>query len=205
MLHIYCSNTLADLAPGTSGRPVPGYELRLVDEHGLDVTPGEAGDLMVRGDSCAAYYWHQRDKTRYSMRGEWFHTGDRYLVDGNGHYVYQGRSDDMIKVGGLWVSPADVEGCLVRHQAVSEAAVIGVQVEDVSRIKAFVICAAGAPADPDALADELRAWCKGNLRRYEYPHVVEFVEDLPRTPTGKVQRYKLREAEAVQATLAGTG
>jgi benzoate-CoA ligase family protein len=205
MLHIYCSNTLADLAPGTSGRPVPGYELRLVDEHGLEVAPGEPGDLMVRGESCAAYYWHQREKTRFSMRGEWFHTGDRYLVDGDGHYVYQGRSDDMIKVGGLWVSPADVEGCLVRHAAVSEAAVIGVQVEDVSRIKAFVICASGVPADPESLADELRAWCKGHLRRYEYPHVLEFVEDLPRTPTGKVQRYKLREAEAVQATLAGTG
>jgi benzoate-CoA ligase family protein len=205
MLHIYCSNTLADLAPGTSGRPVPGYELRLVDEHGLDVAAGEAGDLMVRGESCAAYYWHQREKTRSSMRGEWFHTGDRYLVDGDGHYVYQGRSDDMIKVGGLWVSPADVEGCLVRHDAVSEAAVIGVQVEDVSRIKAFVICGSGAPADPESLADELRVWCKGNLRRYEYPHVIEFVEDLPRTPTGKVQRYKLREAEAVQATLAGAG
>jgi benzoate-CoA ligase family protein len=203
MLHIYCSNTLSDLAPGTSGRPVPGYELRLVNEQGLDVGAGEAGDLMVRGDSCAAYYWHQRAKTRFSMRGEWFHTGDRYVIDGDGHFVYQGRSDDMIKVGGLWVSPADVEGCLVRHPAVSEAAVIGVQVEDISRIKAFVICASGAPPDPDALADELRAWCKGNLRRYEYPHVVEFVEDLPRTPTGKVQRYKLREAEAVQATLSG--
>ncbi|MGN6870713.1 MAG: benzoate-CoA ligase family protein [Solirubrobacteraceae bacterium] len=205
MLHIYCSNTLEDLAPGTSGRPVPGYSLRLVDEHGLDVAAGEAGDLMVRGESCAAYYWHQREKTRYCMRGDWFHTGDRYLVDEDGRYVYQGRSDDMIKVGGLWVSPADVEGCLVRHEAVSEAAVIGVHVEDVSRIKAFVICASGAPPDPDALADELRQWCKGNLRRYEYPHVVEFVEDLPRTPTGKVQRYKLREAEAVQATLAGAG
>jgi benzoate-CoA ligase len=205
MLHIYCSNTLDDLAPGTSGRPVPGYELRLVDEHGLEVAPGTPGDLMVRGDSAAAYYWHQRAKTRFSMRGEWFHSGDRYIVDGDGHYVYQGRSDDMIKVGGLWVSPADVEGCLVRHPAVSEAAVIGVRVDDVSRIKAFVICAPGAPADPDALADELREWCKGNLRRYEYPHVVTFVEDLPRTPTGKVQRYKLREAEEVQATLAGTG
>jgi benzoate-CoA ligase len=204
MLHIYCSNTLDDLTPGTSGRPVPGYELRLVDEHGIEVAPGEPGDLLVRGDSCAAYYWHQRAKTRFSMRGEWFHTGDRYIVDADGHYIYQGRSDDMIKVGGLWVSPADVEGCLVRHPAVSEAAVIGVRVEDVSRIKAFVICAE-PPDDPDALAEQLRQWCKGNLRRYEYPHVVEFVEDLPRTPTGKVQRYKLREAEEVQATLAGTG
>jgi len=202
MLHIYCSNTLSDLAPGTSGRPVPGYELRVVDERGLEVATGEAGDLMVRGDSCAAYYWHQRDKTRHSMRGEWFHTGDRYIFDADGHYVYQGRSDDMIKVGGLWVSPADVEGCLVRHPAVSEAAVIGVQIEDLSRIKAFVICAS-PPSDPDALANDLRAWCKDNLRRYEYPHVVEFVEDLPRTPTGKVQRYKLREAEEVRETLAG--
>ncbi|MBV9681901.1 MAG: benzoate-CoA ligase family protein [Solirubrobacterales bacterium] len=204
MLHIYCSNTLEDLAPGTSGKPVPGYELRLVDEHGLDVAAGEAGDLMVRGESCAAYYWHQRAKTRFSMRGDWFHTGDRYLVDAEGHYVYQGRSDDMIKVGGLWVSPADVESCLVRHPVVSEAAVIGMRIEEVSRIKAFVITGT-APEDPEALADELRQWCKENLRRYEYPHVIEFVEDLPRTPTGKVQRYKLREAEAVQATLAGAG
>ena len=203
MLHIYCSNTLEDLAPGTSGRPVPGYELRIVDERGLDVAPSEPGDLMVRGDSCAGFYWHQREKSRHAMRGDWFHTGDRYVVDVDGRYVYQGRSDDMIKVGGLWVSPADVEGCLVRHPAVSEAAVIGVNVEDLSRIKAFVICAS-PPEDADALADELRAWCKDNLRRYEYPHVVEFVADLPRTPTGKVQRYKLREAEAVRTTLAGS-
>ena len=203
MLHIYCSNTLSDLAPGTSGRAVPGYELRLVNEDGLDVSAGEPGDLMVRGDSCAGYYWHQRDKSRFCMRGEWFHTGDRYTVDRDGHFVYQGRTDDMIKVGGLWVSPADVEGCLVQHPAVSEAAVIGVWIDDVSRIKAFVICASGMPSEPDALAQELRQWCKEHLRRYEYPHVVEFVEDLPRTPTGKVQRFKLREAEEVQATLAG--
>ena len=195
MLHIYCSNTLDDLAPGTSGRPVPGYELRLIGEHGQDLGPGQAGDLLVKGQSCAAYYWHQSEKTRRSMRGEWFFSGDRYVQTDDGHYVYQGRSDDMIKVGGLWVSPADVEGCLVRHPMVSEAAVIGVTVEDVSRIKAFVICAR-SPEAPEALADELRAWCKDNLRRYEYPHLVEFVEDLPRTATGKVQRFKLREAEA---------
>ena len=203
MLHIYCSNTLEDLAPGTSGRAVPGYELRLVNEDGLDVSAGEPGDLMVRGDSCAGHYWHQRDKSRFCMRGEWFHTGDRYTVDADGHFVYQGRTDDMIKVGGLWVSPADVEGCLVQHPAVSEAAVIGVWIEDVSRIKAFVICTSGTPSEPDALAQELRQWCKEHLRRYEYPHVVEFVEDLPRTPSGKIQRFKLREAEEVQATLAG--
>jgi benzoate-CoA ligase family protein len=197
MLHIYCSNTLDDLRPGTSGKPVPGYELRLVDETGRDVGPEEPGDLLVRGESCAAYYWHQRSRTRQCMRGDWFFSGDRYLRTSAGDFVFQGRADDMIKVGGLWVSPADVESCLVRHPGVSEAAVIGVLVEDVSRIKAFVICAA-APPDPDALAAELRGWCKERLRRYEYPHVVEFVEDFPRTVTGKVQRFRLRAAEARQ-------
>ena len=201
MLHIYCSNTLDDLTPGSSGRPVPGYELRLVDERGGPVEPGEPGDLLVKGGSCAAAYWHQSAKTRQCMRGEWFYTGDRYVVTPDGHYVYQGRADDMIKVGGLWVSPADVEACLVRHQAVSEAAVIGVTIEDVSRIKAFVICAS-PPEYRESLASELRQWCKDHLRRYEYPHVVEFVEDLPRTPTGKVQRYKLREAEAGRSPVA---
>ena len=198
MLHIYCSNTLDDLKPGSSGRPVPGYELRVVDEQGQDVPDGAAGDLLVRGESCAAYYWHQRSKTRQCMRGDWFYSGDRYVRTPEGYFVYQGRADDMIKAGGLWVSPADVEACLVRHPAVSEAAVIGVTIEDVSRIKAFVI-GIEPPGDPDALADELRAWCKEHLRRYEYPHVVEFVSDFPRTATGKVQRFKLREAEAAPA------
>jgi benzoate-CoA ligase len=202
MLHIYCSNTLDDLMPGTSGRPVPGYELRVVDERGQDVPDGTPGDLLVRGESCAAYYWHQRGKTRQCMRGDWFFSGDRYVRTPEGYFVYQGRADDMIKAGGLWVSPADVEACLVRHPAVSEAAVIGVTVDDVSRIKAFVI-GVDAPADPDALADELRAWCKDHLRRYEYPHIVEFVSDFPRTPTGKIQRYKLREAEAQAAEPVG--
>ena len=197
MLHIYCSNTLEDLRPGTSGRPVPGYELRVVDVDGRDLPAGEPGDLLVRGDSCAPYYWHQRSKTRQCMRGDWFFTGDRYVMTPEGYFAYQGRADDMIKAGGLWVSPADMEACLVAHPAVSEAAVIGVQVEDVSRIKAFVICAE-APADREALADELRRWCKERLRRYEYPHLVAFVDDLPRTPTGKIQRYKLRDAEALR-------
>jgi benzoate-CoA ligase family protein len=197
MLHIYCSNTLEDLRPGTSGRPVPGYELRIVDDRGQDVAPEQPGDLLVRGESCAAYYWHQREKTRRCMRGEWFYTGDRYVETADGYLVYQGRADDMIKIGGLWVSPADVESCLVRHPAVSEAAVIGVTVDDISRIKAFVICGE-EPADPDALADELRQWCKAHMRRYEYPHLVQFVDDFPRTVTGKIQRFKLREAEAAR-------
>ena len=194
MLHIYCSNTLEDLAPGTSGRPVPGYELRLVDERGGDVAAGEPGDLLVRGESCAAFYWHQREKTRRCMRGEWFFSGDRYAQTPEGHYVYQGRADDMIKVGGLWVSPIDIEACLVEHPEVSEAAVIGTTVDDVSRIKAFVITAERDGGRPE-LAEQLRGWCKERLRRYEYPHVVAFVEDFPRTATGKIQRFKLRDAE----------
>jgi benzoate-CoA ligase len=202
MLHIYCSNRIDDLHPGTSGKPVPGYELRIVDESGAEAAPGEAGDLLVRGDSCAACYWHQHEKTKRSMLGDWFYSGDRYVRTPEGNFVYQGRADDMIKVGGLWVAPADVEACLVRHPAISEAAVIGMQVDDVSRIKAFVI-PAEPPADADALASELRGWCKDHLRRYEYPHVVEFVDDFPRTPTGKIQRFKLREAEARQPARSG--
>jgi benzoate-CoA ligase len=201
MLHIYCSNTLDDLRPGTSGRPVPGYRLRVVDERGVDVAPSEPGDMMVRGDSCASFYWHQREKSRHCMRGEWFYTGDRYVQDEDGCFVYQGRADDMIKAGGLWVSPADVEACLVRHPAVSEAAVIGVQIDDVSRIKAFVICPDGV-GDSLTLTEELRGWCKEHLRRYEYPHVVAVVDDFPRTATGKIQRFKLREAEAAAAATA---
>jgi benzoate-CoA ligase family protein len=200
MLHIYCSNTLEDLTPGSSGRPVPGYALRVVDENGRDVGPEESGDMLVRGDSCAAFYWHQQEKTKHCMRGEWFYTGDRYLATSDQHFVYQGRADDMIKVGGLWVSPADVEACLARHPAVSEAAVIGTQIDDLSRIKAFVI-SREPPPNADALAEELRAWCKEHLRRYEYPHVVAFVDDFPRTATGKIQRYKLREAEVARVGM----
>ena len=179
------------LADSLVGR---GDEVAILDDEGRPVADGEQGDLLVRGDSCAAFYWRQHEKTKRCMRGEWFYTGDRYVRDEDGYYIYQGRADDMLKIGGLWVSPADMEGCLVAHPAVSEAAVIGVTVQDTSRIKAFVICRE-RPEDPDALADGLRAWCKERLRRYEYPHVIEFVEDFPRTLTGKVQRYKLREAE----------
>ncbi|HEY7629357.1 MAG TPA: benzoate-CoA ligase family protein [Thermoleophilaceae bacterium] len=186
MLHIYCSNRFDDVRRGTSGRPVRGYELRLAED---------TGELFVRGDSCAAYYWHQHEKTKHCMVGEWFATGDRYRVDDDGYYVYEGRMDDMMKVGGLWVSPTDMETTLMQHPGVSEAVVIGVEVDEASRAKAFVIAAEGSAGD-DALADDLRAWCKERLRRYEYPHLVEFVDELPRTVTGKVQRFKLREREA---------
>jgi benzoate-CoA ligase len=167
---------------------VRGYELRLAED---------TGELFVRGDSCAAYYWHQHEKTKRCMVGEWFATGDRYRVDEDGYYVYEGRMDDMLKIGGLWVSPTDMETALMQHPDVGEAVVIGVEVDEVSRIKAFVVPAEGSAASDD-LAESLRAWCKERLRRYEYPHFVEFMDDLPRTVTGKVQRFKLREREAAR-------
>jgi benzoate-CoA ligase len=191
MLHIYCSNRPGDVKPGTSGRPVPGYELVLLDERREPVARGEVGNLYVRGDSALAYYWHQHEKTKAAIHGEEFFTGDRYRVDDDGCYVYEGRADDMIKVGGLWASPIEIENVLVEHPRVLEAAAVGVDHEYTTRVKAFVICR-GDPGD-DGLVGELQEWCKSRLRRYEYPHFIDFVDELPKTPTGKIQRYKLRE------------
>jgi benzoate-CoA ligase len=190
MLHIYCSNRPGKVAPGTSGWPVPGYELRLVDELGAELEGAAIGELQVRGDSCAAYYWHQHEKTKVSMLGPWFASGDRYERDGDGTYTYVGRVDDMLKVGGLWVSPVDMEHVLIEHPRVQGVGVVGVTVEDTTRIAAYVEC--GGETD-ETLADELREWCKARMRRYEYPHLIKFVDELPRTLTGKVQRFRLRE------------
>lgn len=190
LLHIYCSNRLGDVRPGTSGKPVPGYELVLLDELHAPVADGQVGNLWVRGDSALAYYWHQHEKTKAAIRGDLFFTGDRYRVNERGDYVYEGRADDMIKVGGLWASPIEIENALVEHPRVLEAAAVGVDADYTTRVKAFVI-ARGDPGD-DGLVAELQDWCKHRLRRYEYPHFIEFVDDLPKTPTGKIQRYKLR-------------
>ena len=191
MLHIYCSNRPGDVRPGTSGTPVPGYELKLLDELGNEVRPGQVGNLYVKGDSALAFYWHQHEKTKAAIKGELFFTGDRYRQNENGDYVYEGRADDMIKVGGLWASPIEIENVLVEHPRVLEAAAVGVDADYTTRVKAFVIVR-GEPGD-DHLVSELQTWCKERLRRYEYPHYIDFVEELPKTPTGKIQRYKLRE------------
>jgi benzoate-CoA ligase family protein len=196
MLHIYCSNRPGRIEPGTTGWPVPGYDLRLVAETGEVLDGPAVGELQVRGDSCAAYYWHQHEKTKRSMQGEWFVSGDRYQRREDGAYMYVGRVDDMVKVGGLWVSPIDMEQVLIEHPRVGGVGVVAVTRDGTSRIAAYVEC--DGPAGDDALADELRAWCKERMRRYEYPHVVRFVDDLPRTLTGKVQRFRLREWAAVQ-------
>jgi benzoate-CoA ligase family protein len=192
MLHIYCSNRLDDVRPGSSGKAVPGYELKILDDQGNPVQQGDAGDLYVKGDSALALYWAQHEKTKRSVLGEWFFTGDRYRVDGDGFYWYEGRSDDMIKVSGLWVSPIEIESVLMEHAAVAESAVVGVSVDGFTKIKAFVIIKGDATAG-DALATELQEHCKARLQRFQYPHLVEFVAELPKTVTGKIQRYKLRE------------
>jgi len=198
MLHIYCSNRIDDVRPGSSGKPVPGYELKILDDGGDPVPVGDAGDLYVRGDSALALYWAQHEKSKRSILGDWFFTGDRYRMDADGYYWYEGRSDDMIKVQGLWASPIEIESALLEHAAVAESAVVGVEVEGFMKIKAFVITKDGAGGG-DALAIELQEHCKSRLQRYQYPHMIEFVTELPKTVTGKIQRYKLREKEATPA------
>ncbi len=181
------------LRPGTSGRPVAGYELKLVDDDGDPVPDGEVGHLLVKGDSALAYYWHQHEKTKKTLLGDWYFTGDRYLRTDDGVYVYEGRADDMIKIGGLWASPISIEATLIEHPRVREAAAIGIPADYTTRGKAFVVSREAAEPIDDGLALELQAWCKARLRRYEFPHFIEFVDELPKTPTGKIQRFKLRD------------
>jgi benzoate-CoA ligase family protein len=191
LLHIYCSNRADDVRPGSSGKPVPGYELKILDLDGSPLPDGEAGDMYVKGDSALAFYWRQHEKTKSSLLGEWFFSGDRYRRDADGFYWYEGRSDDMIKVSGLWVSPIEIEGVLLEHPAVGESAVVGIEVDGFMKIKAFVILK-GVEATPE-LVGELQEHCKSRLQRYQFPHLIQFVPDLPKTLTGKIQRYKLRE------------
>ena len=153
----------------------------------------------MKGDSALALYWAQHEKSKRSILGEWFFTGDRYRVDSDGYYWYEGRSDDMIKVSGLWASPIEIESALLEHPSVSESAVVGVEVDGFTRIKAFVITKSGVEAGDDLVA-ALQEHCKSKLQRYQYPHTIEFVSELPKTVTGKIQRYKLREKEATPAS-----
>jgi benzoate-CoA ligase family protein len=191
MLHIFCSNTPDELRPGSSGQPVPGYDLKLLSEE-LEITPpGETGNLYVRGDSALAGYWRQHEKTKQTVLGDWLYTGDRYRQDADGFWWHQGRVDDMLKVGGLWVSPVEMEQTLAEHPEVYECAVVQVEVDGLTRIKAVVV---SGEAEPERLTPELQEWCKQRLQRYQYPHLVEYTKELPKTTTGKIQRYKLRDA-----------
>ncbi len=191
-LQMFISNRPGAVRPGSSGTVVPGYEAQLVDDDGRPVPAGEIGSLRVLGDSTMAFYWNQPEKTRDTLRGPWIVTGDKFRQDADGTFWYSGRSDDMLKVGGIWVSPVEVEGAIVRHPAVLEAAVVGLEDADgLVKPKAFVVLKEPAAAN-EALAEELKAFIKDMLAPYKYPRFVEFLAELPKTATGKIQRFKLR-------------
>lgn len=192
MLHIFVSNRPGKVRYGTSGLPVPGYEARIVDDDGSLVAPGEIGELVIKGPSAAESYWLNRDKSRRTFRGEWTHTGDKYRLDESGYYVYCGRTDDMFKVSGIWVSPFEVESALVTHAAILEAAVVGKEDTDgLVKPKAFVVLKPGQ-TESDALFEALRAHVKATAGPWKYPRWIEARTELPKTATGKIQRFKLR-------------
>jgi benzoate-CoA ligase len=190
--HCFISNRIGDVRPGSTGRAVPGYRVRLVDEEGRDVPQGEIGNLAISGGSIFVGYWNRRDVTNRVLHGDWYFTGDKYYQDADGYYWYKGRADDMLRVSGHWVSPAEVEAALVSHPAVLEAAVVGkLDADELVKPKAFVVLReAGAACE--RLAAELQAHVKATIAPYNYPRWVEFCEGLPKTATGKIQRYKLR-------------
>jgi 4-hydroxybenzoate-CoA ligase/benzoate-CoA ligase len=187
--HIFLSNRPGDIRPGSSGKPFDGYELRLVDDDGADVPQGEVGNLWVKSETAALSYLHRRDRSRDTFRGEWLVTGDKYRVDEDGFYWHCGRSDDMLKVGGIWTSPIEVESALLGHGAVLECAVIGkTDDSDLVKPKAFVVLKEGE----SATEEELIGHCRETMAAYKRPRWVEFVDSLPKTATGKIQRFKLR-------------
>jgi benzoate-CoA ligase len=192
MLHIFLSNRPGEVKYGTSGKPVPGYDMRIVGDDGLPVKKGELGELQVRGPTSAVMYWNNRAQSRTTFLGEWTRSGDKYIVDDDGYYVYCGRTDDMLKVSGLYVSPFEVEGALQTHPDVLEAAVVAwLDEQKLVKPKAFVVLKAPDKAC-EALSKTLQEHVKAKLAPYKYPRWIEFRADLPKTATGKIQRFKLR-------------
>jgi benzoate-CoA ligase len=192
ILHVFLSNRPGRVRPGSTGQPVPGYEAVVVDDEGRPLAAGEIGNLRVKGDSIMAYYWNQHDKTKQTLYGDWIQTGDKYYRDEDGYFWYCGRADDMLKVGGIWVSPVEVENTLIGHPAVLESAVVGCEDEDqLVKPKAFVVLKDGF-AGSASLEAELKGFVKDKIAPYKYPRWIEFVGELPKTATGKIQRYKLR-------------
>jgi benzoate-CoA ligase len=197
MLHIFLSNRPGDVRYGTSGTPVAGYEVEIRGEDGLPVPPNadgsiDIGDLFIKGPSAALMYWHNREKSRDTFQGAWTKSGDKYTRDAEGYYTYAGRNDDMLKVSGIYVSPFEVEATLVRHPAVLEAAVIGkTDADGLTKTKAFIVLKPGQTLDEEGV----KTFCKEHLAPYKYPRYIEFVDELPKTATGKIQRFKLRDLE----------
>jgi 4-hydroxybenzoate-CoA ligase len=196
MLHIYVSNAPGDVKYGTTGRAVPGYDVRLVDENGIDVADGEIGEMLVRGPTAAEGYWNQREKSRNTFEGRWMRTGDKFMRDADGRYTYCGRADDMFKVSGIWVSPFEVENALVSHPSVLEAAVIPAADHDgLLKPKAFIVLKSAQAKV--GLDNVLKEHVKRSIGPWKYPRWIEVVDELPKTATGKIQRFKLRELSKV--------
>jgi benzoate-CoA ligase family protein len=193
IMHIFISNRIDDVKPGATGRRVPGYELEIRGEDGKPVKPGEAGTLWVGGKSIAKYYWNNPEKTAATIRGEWINTGDTYTADADGYYTYGGRSDDMMKVGGIWCSPFEIESRLMEHPAVLEAAVVArTDRDELVKPAAYVVLKDASQAG-EPVQRALLEHCKTGLAPYKYPRWFEFVPELPKTATGKIQRFKLRQ------------
>jgi len=192
LVHIFICNRPGDVRPGSSGKPVPGYHLKLVDDNGKEVPKGQIGTLLVKGETGAQQYWRGREKTLATMQGEWIHTGDKYYEDADGYFWCAGRADDMLKVGDTWVSPIEVENCIIGHVAVREAAVVGQTDEKgLTKPKAFVVLR--EDADPSQkLEKDIEKWAMERLTEHKYPRWIEFVKELPKGPTGKIRRSKLR-------------
>ncbi|GAC1399615.1 MAG: benzoate-CoA ligase family protein [Ktedonobacteraceae bacterium] len=192
ILHIFISNRVGEIQAGSSGKIVPGYEALIADESGHAVQQGDIGSLHIRGDSTAAYYWNKHEKTKDVMQGHWIHTGDKYYQDTEGYFWYCGRSDDMLKVGGQWVSPIEVENALIAHPAVLEVAVVGdTDAGKLVKPRAYVVLKQGYEPS-EAMANELKTFVKERLAPFKYPRWIEFLPELPKTATGKIQRFKLR-------------
>jgi benzoate-CoA ligase len=192
VLHTFIANRAGRVRPGSSGEIVPGYEARLVDDAGAPVQTGEMGSLLIKGDSTCAFYWNQHERTKATIEGHWIRTGDKYHQDADGYFWHAGRSDDMLKVGGIWVSPVEVESTLSGHPSVRECAVVGHADHDrLIKPAAFVVLNPGNEAT-ESLASELQQFVRDRLAEYKRPRWIRFVPELPKTATGKTQRFKLR-------------
>src|SRR5688572_19644122 len=193
VLHMFIANRPGAVRPGSSGQLVPGYDARIVDDDDRPVADGDMGNLLIKGDSTCAFYWNQHDKTRRTIQGEWIRTGDKYTRDADGYYWYAGRSDDMLKPGGIFVSPIEIESVLIDHEAVLECAVVGREDNDgLVKPFAYVVLRGGAAGSPQ-LADALQQFVRSRLPDYKRPRGIAFVPELPKTATGKLQRFKLRQ------------
>ncbi|HET9181563.1 MAG TPA: benzoate-CoA ligase family protein [Candidatus Angelobacter sp.] len=193
-LHMFIANRPGAVRPGSSGQILPGYEARIVDEHGHDVPDGEIGNLLIKGDATCACYWNQHEKTKNTIEGHWLRTGDKYFRDPDGYFWYVGRSDDMLKVKGMWVSPVEIESVLMEHPCVQEAAAVGFEDGNgLTKPAAYLVLKSGLDDSPQ-LHEQIKNHLSSRLAEYKCPKILEFVKELPKTATGKIQRYKLRSA-----------